>query len=64
MTTDTAPILLRAHQVCEFLQISRSTLDRLRARGVFPQPVALSAGTIRWRKDAIENYLTEGDRQL
>jgi len=50
----------KPNEVCEMLQISRTTLYRLIKRGGFPKPIQLSRSTFRWRKSEIDQ-LVQGD---
>ncbi|MES2716468.1 MAG: AlpA family phage regulatory protein [Pseudomonadota bacterium] len=53
------PMVLRKRTVCNLLGISRSTLDRLRARGDFPAPISLTgAQAVGWLSSTVLEWLT------
>lgn len=47
-------VLLTVHQVEALLGVSKATVYRMVARGEFPRPIHISAGTTRWKS---EDYL-------
>lgn len=50
--------LVTPDQVCEWLGVSRSTLDRLRQDDPsFPPPVALSQRTLRWKPEDVDRWI-------
>ncbi len=49
--------LLKAHEVCQMLGISKSTLRRMIRRGEFPEPLKLSPGASRWPKQDVYHYI-------
>lgn len=51
-------------EIVERFGVSRQTLHRLRARGVFPTPVAPSGSTrLRWREDEVVQYFDENPKK-
>jgi prophage regulatory protein len=50
--------LMTSAETCEYLNLSDSTLFRLRRDGMFPKPLQLGARTIRWKRKDIDDYLT------
>jgi len=46
-----------AKDVANLLRINPSTVYRKVKAGEFPQPVKLSAGVVRWRREDIEAYM-------
>ena len=61
---DDAQQYCSARTICRRLEISRSTLRRLRSRGVFPAPAIELAGgrqtqILRWRVSDVDRYLRE-----
>ena len=57
MTTLADKRILRRSQVIARVGLSRATLYRLIARGVFPRPVRLSERATGWRSDEVEEWL-------
>jgi predicted DNA-binding transcriptional regulator AlpA len=53
------PELIRARELCQILQVSNSTLWRMRQRGELPKPIQLSKGIIAWEREVICNWLAE-----
>ncbi len=49
--------MLTACDVCERLQISRATLERMVRRGDFPEPVKLGPRLVRWRPADLDRFL-------
>jgi predicted DNA-binding transcriptional regulator AlpA len=49
--------LLREAQVCEALCISRATLRRLIAKGLFPAPFKITPRVTVWRLSAVRAYI-------
>ena len=49
--------ILRPRQVIECLKVSRATLDRWRAKGLFPPPIQLGPTAIGWRRSDVEAWL-------
>jgi excisionase family DNA binding protein len=58
-TTYHLPALLTYRQVCDMLQISRRTLERMVARQAFPQPLKLSKRSARFRREDILSHLAK-----
>ena len=50
------PQYVGVKEVCGSLNISRSTLDRKRRDGGFPQAEQLSPNRVGWRLETIENF--------
>jgi predicted DNA-binding transcriptional regulator AlpA len=50
------PILLPSEVVKE-VRSSRSTIDRARRKGTFPQPILLGERRIGWRRSIIRQWL-------
>lgn len=50
--------LMTSAETCEYLNLSDSTLFRLRRDGAFPEPLQLGPRTIRWKRKDIDDYLT------
>lgn len=60
MTTEAAgELLMSAEDVCEALNIGRSTLYRLKSTGRVPRPVKLG-GSVRWRRKELEAWIAAG----
>ena len=55
MTAETGR-MLRKPEVQRETGLSRATIDRLRSRGAFPQPVQISARAIAWPASVIEEW--------
>ncbi|WP_034266765.1 helix-turn-helix transcriptional regulator [Actinospica robiniae] len=51
--------LLTVPQVASELQISRATLYRWVETGKGPKPLKLPGGTLRFRRSALDRFLTE-----
>lgn len=49
-------VWVKASDIMDFLDISRSTLDRLRASGSIAQPVRFD-GIMRWQKKDVLDYI-------
>ncbi len=54
--------VLQMKDLEQVLGISRSTIWRLRRKGLFPDHVNLSERRVGWRKSAIEAWLSERQR--
>lgn len=50
------PKLMTSAEAARFLQVSRRTLDRLRARGIKLGAVKVG-GQVRYHKDVLDEYL-------
>lgn len=60
----TAPQLdpiLRPRQAAEFLGLSRSSLYRLKALGVLPQPARVGIAAIGWRQSVLLEYVRKSE---
>jgi predicted DNA-binding transcriptional regulator AlpA len=57
MSTVLRMILLTISQVCEQLDISRSTFEKWRARRIGPSAIVLPNGSLRIRQDELESWL-------
>lgn len=55
--------LLSVADAASLLGVNRSFLDRRRTAGTGPRYVRLSARKIAYRKEALEHWLQEQDRQ-
>lgn len=56
-----APSLLIGRRECARLcAVSPSTWDRLVEAGRCPKPIRLSSQTVRWKRDAILNWIAAG----
>ena len=51
--------ILRVADLEAQLNLSRTTIWRLRRAGVFPQPIRLSANAVGWPADVIDEWLSE-----
>ncbi len=49
--------LMTKAETCEYINVSDSTLFRLRRDNMFPNPLQLGARTIRWKRKDIDDYL-------
>lgn len=57
------PRLLTLSQVADHLQVSARTVQRMVARGEFPPPIQVSAGSARWYPSDVDALLeTRGRR--
>ena len=50
-------------QVCRRLQISRATLNKLRAGGTFPRPVIEMHSCVRFSAEEVDAWLTAESAQ-
>ena len=51
--------ILRVADLLDQLNLSRTTIWRLRRAGKFPQPIRLSANAIGWPAHVIDKWLAE-----
>ena len=51
--------ILRRRQLEEQLGLSRSSIYKMVADGLFPKPIKLGPRAVGWRADEVENWLTE-----
>jgi predicted DNA-binding transcriptional regulator AlpA len=56
--------LMRARELRDFLNISPSTLWRLRQKRSFPKPIVISERILAWRKSEIDNWLNDTTRDI
>lgn len=49
--------LMTKAETCEYLNLSDSTIFRLRRDNIFPKPLQLGPRTIRWKRKDIDNWL-------
>ena len=49
--------ILRRRQLEEKLGLSRSSIYKMVADGLFPKPIKLGPRAVGWRADEIENWL-------
>jgi predicted DNA-binding transcriptional regulator AlpA len=54
--------LIRARELRDFLNVSPSTLWRLRQKSSFPKPLIISERIIAWRKSEIDQWLYDTTR--
>ena len=51
--------ILRRRQLEEQLGLSRSSIYKMVADGLFPKPIKLGSRAVGWRADEVENWLIE-----
>jgi excisionase family DNA binding protein len=51
--------VLSAKQLADLLGITRKSVWNLLAAGRLPEPIRLSRATVRWRREAIEEFLRQ-----
>ena len=51
--------ILRVADLEDLLNLSRTTIWRMRRAGEFPQPIRLSANTVGWFAHVIDEWLAE-----
>ena len=51
--------ILRRRQLEEQLGLSRSSIYKMVADGLFPKPIKLGPRAVGWRADEVENWLIE-----
>ncbi len=49
--------LMTKAETCEYLNLSDSTIYRLRRDNVFPKPLQLGSRNLRWKRKDIDNWL-------
>ena len=54
--------LLTRRQVEKLIGIKRSTIYKLMREGLFPEPLKISDGTVRWPKAELETWLKSRPR--
>ena len=55
--------LLRLMDVCRLLKLSRSRLYAHVEAGRIPKPIHIAPRAPRWRRDVIESWLAERERE-
>jgi len=50
--------LIPGKEVVNVVNLSRSTIWRLRRRGLFPEPIRISAGRVAWSANDIDEWIT------
>ena len=60
-TLAVVPLLVSAKQLSQLLSVSQASVYRLSSNGKLPRPIAISGGTIRWRRETIERWLIVAD---
>jgi predicted DNA-binding transcriptional regulator AlpA len=56
----TPAVLIDARELAAMLSVSVPTVWRMRESGRLPEPLRLTAQTIRWRRADIDSWLTAG----
>lgn len=51
--------LIGVRNLCEMLDVARTTIYRLKDSGRLPQPLKLG-GSVKWRKDEIDAWVDAG----
>ncbi|MFH1797603.1 MAG: AlpA family phage regulatory protein [Pseudomonadota bacterium] len=51
------PLLLRVRDVERLTGMGRSSIYRNGEAGIFPRPVALGSGSVRWRYDQVKAWV-------
>ena len=54
--------LIRLAEVLELTEVSRSTVYKLKASGLFPQPVKIGTHAVRWYLDEVLLYINTRPR--
>ena len=54
--------ILRVADVLDRLNIGRSTLYEMKARGDFPEPMQIGARAVGWRERVVNEWIEERDR--
>jgi predicted DNA-binding transcriptional regulator AlpA len=57
MNHNSADPLLLPHEVRALVRLSQPTIDRLRRRKQFPEPLVVGLRRIAWRASTIEQWL-------
>lgn len=55
------PPFLTVAQVCDLLQVSRSTLLQWRRREIGPQPTRMGPRTLRYQRDEVLAFIRDRD---
>jgi excisionase family DNA binding protein len=53
------PSLLKTAEVAKILHVNRSTVFRMIAAGLLPQPIRFNSRFIRFRAEDINNYISQ-----
>jgi len=56
------PLLVGAQQLSHLLSVSQASIYRLLSAGKLPRPITLSGGTVRWRRETIEQWLVVAEQ--
>ena len=62
MGTATTDRLMRLSEVLTLINLSRSSVYRLRRQGAFPEPLKIGARAVRWRQSEIEAWIAARPR--
>ena len=54
--------LLTRQQVEKIVGIKRSTIYKLMRSGMFPEPIRIGPGSVRWRKSELEEWINAQPR--
>lgn len=61
--TISSPVrLLTKKEVCTMLGLSRATVERMTAIGMFPLPIQVGKRAVRWRSDEVEAFIASMPR--
>ena len=61
-TPSIVPALLRLEDAAAYLAVSTWTVQRWLKRGQFPNPVRLTAGSVRWRRTDLDHFIEKRGR--
>ena len=56
----TIPVLIDAAELARMLSVSKPTVWRLRDDGKLPPSIALTSQCVRWRRDAVAEWIEAG----
>lgn len=59
----TDSLLIDARELARLLSVSLATLHRMKAAGKLPRELALSRGSVRWRRETVERWLSASERE-
>ncbi len=59
-TTPAVPTLIDARTLSVMLSVSVPTIWRMRESGRLPEPLKLTAQTVRWRRADVDSWLAAG----
>jgi len=48
--------LIGVKEICEKLGLSRTTIWKLRSKGIFPKPVRISERRIAWQESTVNDW--------